>query len=91
LGDLGWLDEQGYLYLSDRRADLIISGGVNVHPQEVEDTLARHSDVLDAAVIGVADAEYSERIKAVVQLRDGAKTTPDDLIAFCRERLAHVN
>ncbi len=89
-GDIGWLDADGYLYLSDRRADLIISGGVNVYPQEVEDTLAQHPDVMDAAVIGVADAEYGERIKAVVQLRAGAAVTPDGLIAFCRERLAHV-
>ncbi len=89
-GDIGWLDADGYLYLSDRRADLIISGGVNVYPQEVEDTLAQHPDVVDAAVIGVADAEYGERIKAVVQLRAGAGATPDDLIAFCRERLAHL-
>jgi len=89
-GDLGWLDEDGYLYLSDRRADLIISGGVNVYPQEVEDMLARHPDVVDAAVIGVPDAEYGERIKAVVQLRDGAETTPADLVAFCREHLAHL-
>lgn len=89
-GDIGWLDADGYLYLSDRRADLIISGGVNVYPQEVEDTLAQHPDVMDAAVIGVADAEYGERIKAVVQLRAGAGVTPDGLIAFCRERLAHV-
>ena len=78
------------MYLSDRRADLIISGGVNVYPQEVEDALARHTDVADAAVIGVADAEYGEQIKAVVQLREGAGTTPAELIAFCRERLAHL-
>ena len=89
-GDLGWLDADGYLYLSDRRADLIISGGVNVYPQEVEDALAWHTDVADAAVIGVADAEYGEQIKAVVQLREGAGTTPAELIAFCRERLAHL-
>ena len=89
-GDLGWLDAEGYLYLSDRRADLIISGGVNVYPQEVEDALARHAAVADAAVIGVADPEYGEQIKAVVQLREGAGTTPAELIAFCRERLAHL-
>ncbi len=89
-GDLGWLDADGYLYLSDRRADLIISGGVNVYPQEVEDTLAQHPAVADAAVIGVTDAEYGERVKAVVQLREGAEATPYELVAFCRERLAHV-
>jgi len=89
-GDLGWLDADDYLYLSDRRADLIISGGVNVYPQEVEDTLAQHPDVADAAVIGIADAEYGERVKAVVQLREGAGTTPEGLVAFCRERLAHM-
>lgn len=89
-GDIGWLDTEGYLYLSDRRSDLIISGGVNIYPQEVEDTLARHPDVADAAVIGVADPEYGEQVKAVVQLREGAEATPEELIAFCRERLAHL-
>ena len=88
-GDIGWVDADGYLFLSDRRADLILSGGVNIYPQEVEDTLARHPDVADAAVIGVPDAEYGEQVRAVVQLRHGT-ATPEDLVAFCRTHLAHL-
>ena len=72
-GDIGWVDGEGYLYLSDRRADLIISGGVNIYPAEVEAVLARHPDVAEAAVIGVPDVEYGERVLGVVQAREGAR------------------
>ncbi len=89
-GDLGWLDAEGYLYLSDRRVDLIISGGVNIYPQEVENTLAEHPDVAEVAVIGIPDPDYGEQVKAVVQLREVATATPAELIAFCRTRLAHL-
>jgi len=89
-GDLGWVDADGYLYLSDRRVDLIISGGVNIYPQEVENTLGEHPDIAEAAVIGIPDPEFGEQVKAVVQLREGAAATPAELIAFCRTRLAHL-
>ncbi|MDQ4116318.1 MAG: AMP-binding protein, partial [Actinomycetota bacterium] len=91
-GDLGYLDEDGYLYLTDRKAFMIISGGVNIYPQEVEDQLALHPKVLDVAVIGVPDAEMGEAVKAVVQPAAGVETGPElerELIGFVRERIAH--
>ncbi|EAQ00583.1 acyl-CoA synthase [Janibacter sp. HTCC2649] len=71
LGDLGWLDDEGYLYLADRRTDLIISGGVNIYPREIEDALALHPAVQDIAVIGVPDDEMGQRVHAIVQVADG--------------------
>lgn len=89
-GDLGHVDGEGYLYLSDRRADLIVTGGVNVYPQEVEQVLALHPDVADVGVVGVPDAELGERVQAVVVLRPGASIGVEALIAFCRERLSGI-
>ncbi|HEX6422279.1 MAG TPA: AMP-binding protein [Acidimicrobiales bacterium] len=91
LGDVGYLDEDGYLFLTDRRADLIISGGVNIYPREVEDVLITHPAVADIAVFGVPDPDMGEQVKAVVQAADGAE--PGDrlaaeLMAFAREHLA---
>jgi len=91
LGDLGYVDEEGYLYLADRRTDLILTGGVNVYPREVEDALVMHPAVADVAVIGVPDEDLGERVKAVVQLADGVDDTPElraELAAHTRERLA---
>ncbi|GAB3673650.1 AMP-binding protein [Salinisphaera aquimarina] len=93
LGDLGYVDDEGFLYLSDRRADLIISGGVNIYPKEIEDVLQRHAGVADCAVIGVADPEYGESVMAcVVSATDGGATDAmaAELIAFCREHLSHI-
>jgi acyl-CoA synthetase (AMP-forming)/AMP-acid ligase II len=90
-GDMGWLDAEGYLYLADRASHMIISGGVNIYPQEVEAALATHPFVFDAGVIGVPDAEYGEAVKAVVQLKPGVAgddATAAALIAYCRGRLA---
>ena len=91
LGDLGRLDEEGYLYLVDRRMDLILSGGVNVYPQEIENILVLHPEVADAAVVGAPDPEMGQRVRAVVQPADPAAAGPEleaRLIAHCREHLA---
>jgi acyl-CoA synthetase (AMP-forming)/AMP-acid ligase II len=92
IGDIGRVDQDGFLYLTDRRANVIISGGVNIYPQEAENVLLTHPQVADAAVFGVPNAEMSEEVKAVVQPADPAIAGPElelELIAFCRERLAH--
>jgi fatty-acyl-CoA synthase len=91
LGDIGYLDEDGYLYLTDRHAHMIISGGVNIYPREAEDVIIGHPAVSDVAVIGVPDAEMGERVLAVVDPVDGIEATPelaDDIVAYCRQRLA---
>ncbi|MEA2143917.1 MAG: hypothetical protein QOI64_2347 [Solirubrobacteraceae bacterium] len=87
-GDGGFVDEAGYLFLTDRVKDMIVSGGENVYPIEVEEALAHHPDVADVAVIGVPDPHWGEAVKALVVARDGAQPAPDDLIAFARSRLA---
>jgi len=92
LGDLGYLDDDGYLYLVDRRTDLVISGGVNIYPQEVENVLVNHPAVADVAVLGVPDVEMGQAVRAVVELMPGQAGSPelaDDLVAYCRDRLAH--
>ena len=91
LGDIGHLDEDGYLFISDRAKDMIITGGTNVYPAEIEGTLIEHEAVLDVAVIGIPDDDWGESVKAVVQPMDGVEGSPalaDDLIAYCRSRLA---
>ncbi|MFI6284262.1 AMP-binding protein [Streptomyces sp. NPDC051018] len=88
LGDLGRLDEDGYLHISDRRVDLIISGGVNVYPAEVEAVLGEHPSVEDAVVIGLPDEEWGRRVHAVVQLAPDAVASADGLGHWCRERLS---
>jgi long-chain acyl-CoA synthetase len=91
LGDVGYLDDDGYLYLTDRTANLIISGGVNIYPAEVDAVLLEHPAVADAAVIGAPDEEWGEIVVAVVELRDGVEATDEltaDLARHCRERLA---
>lgn len=88
VGDLGSVDADGYLYLSDRRKDLIITGGVNVYPAEVEAALLEHPCVADVGVIGLADPEWGQIVHAVVQPAPSSHPTEEDLKAFCRERLA---
>ncbi|HSS11836.1 MAG TPA: acyl-CoA synthetase, partial [Acidimicrobiales bacterium] len=91
VGDVGYLDEDGYLYLTDRKAYMIISGGVNIYPQEAENVLITHPKVLDVAVIGVPNPDFGEEVKAVVQPGDWADAGPaleEELIAFCRQQLA---
>ncbi|MGH2875161.1 MAG: AMP-binding enzyme, partial [Solirubrobacteraceae bacterium] len=91
LGDIGHVDEAGYLLLTDRKAFMIISGGVNIYPQEVENVLALHPAITDVAVIGVPDDEMGERVLAVVQPAPGTEGTPalaDEILSFTRQRLA---
>jgi acyl-CoA synthetase (AMP-forming)/AMP-acid ligase II len=88
VGDVAYRDEEGYYYICDRRIDMIISGGVNIYPAEVEAVLHAHPAVMDAAVIGVPDDEWGEAVKAVVELRDGMAASAEEIIAFCGERLA---
>jgi acyl-CoA synthetase (AMP-forming)/AMP-acid ligase II len=93
LGDVGKLDAEGYLYLTDRKAFMIISGGVNIYPQEAENLLISHPKVADVAVIGVPNEEFGEEVKAVVQPADWQEAGPalaEELIAYCRERLSPI-
>ncbi len=92
VGDVGHVDADGYLYLTDRKSYMIISGGVNIYPQETENLLSGHPAVLDVAVIGVPNDDLGEEVKAVVQLADPAAASPElaaELITYCRDRLAH--
>ncbi|MGH3247175.1 MAG: acyl-CoA synthetase [Trebonia sp.] len=92
LGDMGSVDGEGYLYLADRRTDLILSGGVNIYPREIEDALALHPAVADIVVFGIPDEEMGQRVHAVVQPTVPGAGTPElasELIDFCRSRIAH--
>ena len=86
-GDVGYADEDGYLYITDRKKDLIIRGGENVYPKEIENVLHRHPQVLEAGVIGVPDPVYGEEVKAFVALKTPGAATEEDLLNFCREQL----
>jgi long-chain acyl-CoA synthetase len=92
VGDIGYLDDDGYLYLTDRKTYMIISGGVNIYPQETENLLITHPKVLDAAVLGVPNDDLGEEVKAVVQPMPDVAPGPElerELIAFCRDNIAH--
>ncbi|MGI9597363.1 MAG: AMP-binding protein [Acidimicrobiales bacterium] len=92
LGDIGYMDEDGYLFLTDRRAHMIISGGVNIYPQEIEDALIAHPKVADVAVFGVPDPEMGEQVKAVVQPIEAVEPSDElatELIGFARQTIAH--
>jgi len=93
LGDIGRLDEDGYLYLTDRKSFVIISGGVNIYPQETENTLIMHPAVIDVAVIGIPDEEFGEAVLALVQLVPEcmpSTTLADELVEFCRTRISSI-
>jgi long-chain acyl-CoA synthetase len=92
LGDMGYMDEDGYVFLTGRSAELIISGGVNIYPAEIDAVLLEHPAVADVACVGVPNEEWGEEVKAVVQVRDGYDAGDElarELIAFCRDRVAH--
>ena len=93
VGDIGHVDADGFLYLTDRKSNMIISGGVNVYPQETENVLIAHPKVMDAAVIGTPHADFGEEVRAVVQLEQGIEPTEalaEELIAYCREQLSAI-
>ncbi|NQT30723.1 MAG: long-chain-fatty-acid--CoA ligase [Deltaproteobacteria bacterium] len=87
-GDIGYYDEEGYIYIVDRKKDMIITGGENVYPREVEEVLYRHPAVMEAAVIGIPDEYWVEKVHAVVTTKEGEKATAEELIAFCKKSLA---
>ncbi len=89
-GDVGRLDADGYLYIVDRIKDLIIRGGYNVYPRDVENVLVQHPDVVSAAVVGKPDEKYGEEVVAFVQLVPGSAATPGGLVAFARQHLSAV-
>jgi long-chain acyl-CoA synthetase len=91
MGDIGCVDGAGYVYLSDRQANLIISGGVNIYPAEVEQVLIEHPAIADVAVFGIPDEEWGEQVKAAVELIDGEVPSPElegSIIEFARQHLA---
>jgi long-chain acyl-CoA synthetase len=87
VGDVAWIDEEGFVYICDRLRDMVISGGVNIYPAEIEDALHRHPAVQDVAVFGVPDDTWGERLHAAVQQRPGATVTAEELIDFARAHL----
>jgi long-chain acyl-CoA synthetase len=87
-GDIGHFDEEGYILITDRKKDLILVGGFNVYPRDVEDILFTHPKVALAAVVGVPDAKSGEMVKAFIQLKPGETTTEDEIMAFCKENMA---
>ena len=87
-GDAGYMDEDGYLYIHDRIKDMIISGGENIYPAEVESAICDHPDVAEVAVVGVPDDKWGEAVKAVVVMKPGKTATASDIINFTRERIA---
>ncbi len=86
-GDIGYADEDGYLYLTDRKQDLIIRGGENIYPKEIENILHQHPEVLEAGVIGIPDPVYGDAVKAFVVLKTPGAVTEEEILGFCRQRL----
>jgi len=87
-GDVGYLDDGGYLFIADRLKDMIITGGYNVYPKEVENAIFKHEAVFEAAVIGVPDETWGESVKAFVALKPGMQATEEEIITLCRDNLA---
>ena len=90
MGDMGYLDEDEYLFIVDRKSDMILSGGVNIYPAEIENTIFGHPAVLDVVVFGVPDEKWGEAIKAVVQLKEAQNATEEEIIQWCDERLSSM-
>jgi long-chain acyl-CoA synthetase len=88
VGDVAWIDDEGFVYICDRLRDMVISGGVNIYPAEIEDVLHRHPAVQDVAVFGVPDDQWGERVHAAIQPRPGMTLTAAEVTEFARTRLA---
>jgi long-chain acyl-CoA synthetase len=87
-GDIGHIDEEGYILITDRKKDMILVGGFNVYPRDVEDILFTHPKVALAAAVGVPDAKRGETVKAFIQLKPGETATAEEILAFCKENMA---
>jgi acyl-CoA synthetase (AMP-forming)/AMP-acid ligase II len=87
-GDMGYYDKKGYIYIADRKKDMIISGGENVYPREVEEVLYRHPAIAEAAVIGIPDDYWVEKVHALVILKEGTTATAEEIMAFCKKNIA---
>ena len=87
-GDLGYFDEEGYLFVAGRKKDMVKSGGISIYPLEIESVLYSHPEVLEAAVIGVPDSQWGEALTAVIVLKDGASVSAEALQQFCKNRLS---
>ena len=88
VGDMARMDEEGYLYLVDRKQDMIISGGENIYPTETEEVISKHPKVHEIAVIGVPDEKWGEAVKAIIVLKEGEEATEQEIIAYCEDKLA---
>jgi fatty-acyl-CoA synthase/long-chain acyl-CoA synthetase len=88
VGDVAYFDEDGFYYICDRKKDMIISGGMNIYPAEIEDALEHHPDVMDVAVFGIPSEEWGESVHAIVVPRPGSHLTPQDVIAYARDHMA---
>jgi acyl-CoA synthetase (AMP-forming)/AMP-acid ligase II len=89
-GDIGKIDDEGFVFIVDRKRDMIITGGFNVYPSEVEQVIWAHPAVQDCAVVGIPDEKWGEAVTAVIELKSGATLSADEVIAFCKERLGSV-
>jgi long-chain acyl-CoA synthetase len=87
-GDVGYLDEDGYLFITDRKKDMIISGGSNIYPREIEEVICRHPGVFEVAVIGIPDAKWGEATKALVVAREGVRLSEAEIVEHCRQHMA---
>ena len=87
-GDMGYMDERGYVFIMDRSKDMIISGGENIYPREIEEAIIKHPSVREVAVIGIPDPKWGEAVKAVVSLVEGKSITEEELISFCKDNIA---
>jgi len=87
-GDMGYMDEDGFLYIVDRKRDMIISGGENIYPREIEEVLYHHPAVREATVIGIPNEKWGEEVKAVIALKTGFKATEEEIIEYCKDKLA---